>query len=292
MYNTNSGIPSFNKNAVLQLLVAYGTCFVIYHLIRVVLLISGAAPSFFVDNFVDNIAIPSYDNFFYKVWTVFTYGWVHSGFWELFSNMVWLYVFGSVVQLMIGYRQIIPLFVYSLVVGALFYEFSQLLPIEMFAGRSYMIGAQAGVVGLAVAAITSSPSYRYHLTKLFSIPLVVLVVIFLLLAIFNSNFEGATLSLLAGGAFTGFTYIIIFRKGYNIGGWYNNLFDYLGGIGDPELKKSPIHKKKSIVNTLYPEKKLASDKLDNILDKINEEGFEALSKEEKDTLQRASQRED
>lgn len=291
MYTKNSGIPSFNKNAAMQLVVAYGSCFVVYHLIRVVLLIAGANPSFFPDNITSNIALPVYDNFFHKIWTVLTYGWVHNGFWELFSNMVWLYVFGSVTQLIIGYRQIIPLFVYSLVIGAFFYEFSQFLPGDSFVGRSYMIGAQAGIISLAVAAITSAPNYRYHLTQHFSIPLVVIVIIFFVLAIINSGLEGAAIFLLVGGAATGFTYVILLKKGYNLGGWYHNMFDYLNKVADPKPKEQ-IFGKKGIVKSLYGNTPGDNNNLDRILDKVNEKGFDALSKEEKAFLLKASKGED
>lgn len=294
MYTSNSGIPSFNKNAALQLIVAYGTCYVVYHLIRVILLIGGAEPTFFAEHFVDNIALPTQDNFLAKAWTVLTYGWVHNGFWELFSNMVWLYVFGSVAQLVIGYKQIIPMFVYSLIVGAIFYELAQLLPSSIFAGRTYMVGAQAGVVSLAIAAITWAPNYKYHLTKHFGIPLALIVIIFLALAVLYSEFEGAAICLILGGGLTGFSYVLLLKKGYDFGSWYHNLFTYLGALGDPDKKnlaRVKGFKAKGVVKSLYAEQPEDNGNIDSILDKINEKGFDALTKEEKEILQRASKSE-
>ncbi|MGN6477133.1 MAG: rhomboid family intramembrane serine protease, partial [Flavipsychrobacter sp.] len=161
-----SYIPGYSENAVLQLIVASATGFIIYHFIRVVLLVAGMDPSYFNIHFVPNLALQEVHGYASKFWVIFTYGWTHSGFWELFSNMVWLYAFGTIIQTLISYKQIIPLFVYSMIVGGLFYELSQLIPGADTS--AYVIGAQAAIVGVATAAFTLSPKYRFYLASEFS----------------------------------------------------------------------------------------------------------------------------
>ncbi len=293
MYKRTTGIPGFSKNAVLQLVVASGVGFVAYHLTRVILLIAGADPTFFAANIAGNVALPSQEGFLSKLWTVFTYSWVHAGFWELFSNMVWLYVFGSVVQMLIGYRQIIPMFLYSTIVGALFYEVAQFFPGDMFLGRMYMVGAQAGIVCFAVAALSLSPNYRYYLTEHFSLPLLVIAIIFFALAIMNANLEGAALLLLIGGATTGFVYVRLLKVGYKPGGWLYNIMDYLNNSVAPKDKKaSSANLSLPFKGKLNTTKSAKGINIDDILDKINDKGYDALSKEEKETLLNASKNKD
>lgn len=295
MYKRTSGIPSFSKNAVLQLIAASGTTYILYHMVRIVMLILEMDMRQFNAHVAGNIALPQVSLFLPKVWTVLTYGWVHNGFWELFSNMVWLYAFGSIVQMLIGYKQVIPMFFYCLVVGGVFYELSQLLPSSVFAGRQLMFGAQAGVIGLAVAALTLSPDYRFYLTEHFSIPLIVIVIIFCVLAIINTGMQGPALFLLAGGAGMGFGYVKLLKAGFHPGAWFYNIFDLLGSSAEPNeyvaaQKKSK--KRKSVLHSKYkPQRGLSRDTIDEILDKINEKGYDALTKEEKEALFKAGKEE-
>lgn len=295
MYKRTTGIPSFSKNGVLQLLAASGTTYIMYHMIRIVMLMLEMDMNDFVNNVEHNIGLPQVGMFLPKVWTVLTYGWVHNGFWELFSNMVWLYAFGSIVQMLIGYRQVIPMFLYCMLVGGVFYELAQLIPVETFKGRSVMFGAQAGVIGFAAASLTLSPDYRFHLTEHFSIPLVVIVVIFCVLAIINTNMQPAALFLLAGGAGMGFAYVKLLKVGFRPGGWFYDLFDMLGNSAEPNEFASALKhskKRKSAMHIKYkPQRGVSKDTIDEILDKINDKGYDSLTKEEKEALFKAGKEE-
>lgn len=282
-------IPGYDQNAVLQLILASGVGFIMYHLTRIILLIVDADPNIFPSYFTGNIALQPLTLFYKKFWTIFTYAWVHNGFWELFSNMIWLYCFGSVVQMLIGHRQIIPLFIFSIIMGGVFYELAQLIPGETFQNTGIYFGAQAGVMGLAVASLTISPSYRLYFGERFSIPLVVIACIFFGLAVMNSNLHGANLMLLAGGALTGFTYIRLLHSGYKPGTWVYDIFDRLTNTFTPnETGGKKQNKKRSQVLGKMPVKNDNDQKrIDDILDKINQHGYNALTKEEKEILLRA-----
>ncbi len=288
---SQSSIPNYEKNAVLQLIVASAVGFISYHLARVILLIVDAQPTTFSDYFTVNVALPELEMYARKFWTIFTYGWVHNGFWELFSNMIWLYTFGSMVQMLVGYRQVIPLFVYGLIFGGLFYELSQLIPGAAFQVRYSLLGASAGVTALATAALTLSPDYRFYLGDRFSIPIVVVAVIFFALMIMGSNLEGPRLILLAGGALAGFGYVKLIRSGYKPGTWVYDGFDGLTNIFTPNERAAQKNaKKRSSVLSKIPEHKQNNDekRLDEILDKISRTGYQSLSKEEKDFLMKVS----
>jgi membrane associated rhomboid family serine protease len=283
----NSSRPGYSENAVLQLIVAAGTGFVAYHMSRVTLLVAEAKPDTFPTIFTYNLGLASLDFFKTKVWTVLTYGWVHNGFWELFSNMIWLYCFGGVLQMLTGYKQVIPVFVYSLVIGGVFYELAQLIPGISVGG--YMFGAQAGVMGLAAAALTFAPSYRFYFGEHFSVPIAVISVIFLALMVMNANLEGAKLLLLAGGALTGFGYVKLLQNGYKPGAWPYNLISRLDNSFTPNeqvIRAKNSKKRNEVINRIQGHNASAK-RVDDILDKINTQGYNSLTKEEREILMSA-----
>ncbi len=285
-----SSIPGYSKNAVLQLIIASGVGFISYHLIRVITVLGGAKMSFFGEHFTPNLALPPWQAFGSKVWTLATYGWTHNGFWELFSNMIWLYAFGVIVQTLIGYKQVIPLFVYALIMGGLFYELSQLIPGETFMARGYVIGAQAGIVALAVAALTLAPNYRFHLAPTFSIPIAVIAIIFFALMVMNSNLHGASLFLLLGGAVTGFTYVKLLQSGFKPGSWPYDIFARLDRMASPDekqLREKNSRKRNSVLNKMQ-DRGFTQNRIDEILEKIHQKGYNALTNEEKEILMKAS----
>ena len=286
----SSSIPSYNQNAVLQLIVASGIGFVSYHLARIILLIVDAQPETFPTIFTHKAGLPHFDMFAQKFWTVLIYGWVHNGFWELFTNMVWMYCFGSVVQALVGYKQIIPIFIYSMVIGGLFYEFSQLIPGGFFVTRPFLFGAQASIVALAVAALTIAPGYRFYLTPTFSIPLVALACIFFVLIIIGSDLQGPSLFLLTGGALTGYLYIKLLQNGNRPGHWMYAIFEKMDSMATPD-EYAARNRKGKRSEVLSKAKQARQDdlqkRIDDILDKINQHGVNSLTQEEKEILLRA-----
>ena len=295
MIKNRTGIPAYSENAVLKLLIACGSGYAIYKLIYAAMLVAEAAPGLFDQYFTANIAMPVIGSFPAKVWTVLTYSWIHEGFWILFSNMVWLYAFGSLVQMLIGHRQLIPMFVYCMISGGIFYQLAQLIPGAYFNGTEYMMGAQAGVVGLSVAALTISPSYRVYLSDTFGIPLVVIAIVFYALQLMNANvnYEGAHLFLLLGGALMGYLYIVLLRNGYKPGDWVYTMFDKINNRFEPDerayTERRNVKRNKTI--SMYspkPKQGITQNNIDAILDKINQKGYDSLSKEDKETLMKAS----
>lgn len=294
------GIPAYNENAVLKLIIASGVAFVSYKMIWAVMMIADAEPGLFDRYFTANLALPHIEGFLYKFWTVLTYGWLHSGFWVLFSNMVWLYVFGSLVQMLIGHKQLIPIFIYCMIVGGLFYEIGQLIPNSYFTGgRTYMMGANASVTGVAVAALTLAPDYRYYLTDTLRIPLAVIAIIFFALQLINANInvEGAPLFLLVGGAVMGYGYVKLIKNGYKPADWIYNIFNSVERRFEPDERalRDKRNIKRGKIQSVYnpkPKQGITQNRIDEILDKINLKGYDSLTKEEREILMKAGQQKD
>ena len=121
-------IPGYSQNAVLQLIVATGIGFILYHAARVTLIVFGTPAGPAQAKVMPLVALPPVHEFGRHAWTILTYGWVHNGFWEWLSNMVWLYCFGNVVQHLVGFRQVIPTYIYGLTAGGALYLAAQLIP--------------------------------------------------------------------------------------------------------------------------------------------------------------------
>jgi membrane associated rhomboid family serine protease len=270
-------IPSYNRNAVVQLIAFSGVGFIMVHLVWITLIVY-AVPELRAHQLTfEYIGLSSLETIGERWWTIFTYGWCHRGFWEWLSSMLWLYAFGNVVQNLVGYKQIIPLFVYSVLAGGLAFTGVQFLPAALIPDTTLVMGAQAGIMGLMAASITLSPKYRIYLSEYFSIPLMLLAGIFMVLMLINTDFKLATITMLLAGAASGFVFIKLLQSGYQPGAWAYRLYNKMDTTFSPKEAYRP-----------KPDRTSKEEAIDRILDKINERGYHSLTKSEKDQLRETS----
>ncbi|MES2479745.1 MAG: rhomboid family intramembrane serine protease [Bacteroidota bacterium] len=270
-------IPSYNRNAVVQLIAFSGVGFIMVHLVWITLIVY-AVPELRAHQLTfEYIGLSSLGTIGNRWWTIFTYGWCHRGFWEWLSSMLWLYAFGNVVQNLVGYKQIIPLFVYSVLAGGLAFTGVQFLPAALIPDTTLVMGAQAGIMGLMAASITLSPKYRIYLSEYFSIPLMLLAGIFMVLMLINTDFKLATITMLLAGALSGFVFIKLLQNGYQPGAWAYRLYNKMDTTFSPKEAYRP-----------KPDRTSKEEAIDRILDKINERGYHSLTKSEKDQLRETS----
>jgi membrane associated rhomboid family serine protease len=286
-------IPSYRENGALQLIIASGSAFIMFHFIRVIMITMHVGKEEIFSMMFPNFGLSTIRLFQTKFWTILTYGWLHHGFFDWVTNMIWLYCFGSILQSVAGYKQVIPLFVYALLVGGGFFLTSQLLSETMLSpANNYFMGSQAGVLALGIAALTLVPRYRLHLTPNFSIPLVIIVGIYVLLDIMVFLPDQLNvLALCLGGLLTGFIYATLLKRGSRPGEWVYDMLDRAAAIVTPNegisMKRSK--KRMEVLRTMYePKKGISQHRIDDILDKINEHGYHSLTREEKDILLNAS----
>ena len=130
------------------------------------------------------------------------------------------------------------------------------------------------------------------------IPLWVLTMIYIIIDMVTIPFSnpGGHIAHLAG-AFTGFLFIFFYRKGYDWSNWMNNLFDWIGNLFNPDRpKKGKLVKEELFYrSSSTPYKKtsnISQQRIDEILDKINQKGYGSLTSEEKELLKQASSAED
>lgn len=290
------------NNMVLRLILINGVIYVLLNLIRVLFLLNMAPETLFLNQVLPEVSLPgTFAQLLTHPWTLLTFMFVHIGFWHIASNMLWLWWFGEILQDFAGHQKVVPVYLYGSWVGALFFLAAfNLFPIfRVEAPHALAYGASAGVMAIAFAATVLVPDYRFFPMLRGGIPIWVVTLIFVvidLVSIQESNPGGHIAHL--GGALAGVLFSIQLKKGRDLGSWMNRIFNRLTHLFDPDLRKK---KELSVRQRLFyrhdapPFRKLDSisqKKIDEILDKINQDGYDSLSGEEKETLMKASHQED
>lgn len=283
-------IPGYDNNSVLKLIFFIAGAYIMLALTWAVFRIVTITNTNYEIYIVPNISLPRLEAFPHKWWTVFIYGLFHAPntFMNMLSNMLWLYCFGSVVQMLVGKKHIVPLFLYSIIVGGLFYIGAQYLPGGYGKAPEFLTGPQAGIMAMCAAAVTLSPQYRFFLTETFSVPILVVAAIFVVLMAMGTGYYLPVAIMMAGGGLMGFVYVKLLKAGYRPGAWMYVIGEKLERMVTPD--EAAIARRRALRNGPAGQTPSeAQHRVDEILDKINRKGYNSLSSEEKEFLRKASQ---
>jgi membrane associated rhomboid family serine protease len=290
-----------DNNALVFLFAVISLTFVLINFIKIIYFLSDIPEAFFYKQVLNWFTMPaSFDTLASRPWTILTYMFTHHSIWHLISSCLWLWCFGYILQDLTGNNQLIPVYLYGGFVGAVvFLMANNFVPVleRNIATTQPLIGAGASVMAIAVATTTLAPDYRIFPLINGGIPLWVLTLVFVAIdfATLATGNAGIGAGHLAGGAI-GYFYIRQLRRGSDWGAWMIQLVNWLDDLFSPEKK----HKKKSSREKLHykADKKpfektpnLTQQRLDAILDKINQQGYQFLTDEEKEFLKKASQEE-
>lgn len=230
-----------------------------------------------------------------KPWTIFTYMFLHEGFFHLFFNMILLYFGGTIFQEFLSKSKLFWTYILGGLSGALFFILAfNLFPVfEAVKGDAIALGASASVLAIVIAVSTYVPDYTIHLFLFGKVKLKYLALIMILVDLLSiqSNNAGGHIAHL-GGAFWGFIYAYLLKND-------NDLYKIFYGIKFPKIKwgsskaekfsTSRPSNGKPITDEEYNKKRLVSQaEIDRILDKISSSGYSSLSKEEKELLFKTS----
>ncbi len=258
------------------------------------------APALFEKNVLGLFTMPaSTDKLLYKPWTIITHMFVHDNVWKVFANMLWLWTFGYILQDLTGNRKIVPVFIYGSLGGAIAFilAYNFLPSLQAYMPYAVASGAAAGVMAVAVSATLISPSYRIFPMIGGGIPLWVLTIIYVVSDLVTvSVSDTATLITHMAGAVTGFLFIYFLKMGFDWSEWMSNFFDWITNLFNPDKPKKGNNIKKELFYKAAgePYKKtmnVTQQRVDEILDKINQHGYNYLTEEEKELLTRASKEE-
>lgn len=227
----------------------------------------------------------SLTSFLYRPWSIVTYMFLHSGFFHILFNMLWLYWMGNLLQEYLGNKRVYQAYFIGGVFGGLVYMLAYNVFPAFTAVKdvSYALGASAGVLSVVVAAATLLPNFEIRLMFLGSIKLkwIALVSVGLdLISIPNGNAGGHIAHL--GGALFGYLFI----KHLYTNSIFDKLFDGIGNLFNKKSRLKVHYKTNNKTN--QPKSAQTQIDVDEILDKISKSGYESLSKREKEILFKAS----
>ena len=238
--------------------------------------------------------------FIQEPWSLFTHLFTHTGIWQLIGNMLFLWGFGFLLQDLSGAKHIVPLYLYGGLAGSVILLMSlNLIPKFAVASSVYVYaGAGASVMAIAAAATMLAPNYRIFPLIGGGIPLWVITMIYVLIDLAGMAGQAFPYHLAhLSGAGAGALYLYSVRKGMDPGEWMHVVYHKFFGLFSRGSGSAGIRKKeKHFYDTrgVHPFQKkpnITQKRIDALLDKINQEGMDSLTEEEKIFLKRAGETE-
>lgn len=241
------------------------------------------------------LAVPSdLSLLLFKPWTLFTYMFLHVGFFHLLFNMIMLYFGGQLFMSFLGSRKLWTLYIGGGLAGAIFYIFFyNVFPIfSDVLSSSKALGASASVMAIVVGVATYAPNFSVRMFLFGEVRLkYIAIVLFVIdiLSISNSNSGGHIAHI--GGAAMGFLFAKQWKKGSDITAGIGRAGDFLAGALTASKKpkmKVKYRKRRTTDQEFNQQKKARQEEIDAILDKISKSGYNSLTKSEKSKLFDAS----
>jgi hypothetical protein len=193
--------------------------------------------------------------------------------------------------------QIVPAYAYGSIFAGLCYLIAGFFSSEQNAG--YLSGAQGAVMGLAVAATAFHPAYRFfrHIGR--GIPVWTLLILFLFIDLSSvaSLPPVYFISHCLAGA-SGWLYMYLYKRGTDTGAWMHRFYFFISTVFSPKSKSgSNDIRSRNFYDTgerkpYSKEMKMNEKKLNDLLEKIHQQGMDSLTEEEKAFLKKASESDD
>lgn len=244
-------------------------------------------------------------------WAIFTHMFLHEGFFHILWNMLFLWWFAPIVGDLLGDRRMLPLYLICGLASFLaFFIGTNILP---GGGLHYALGASGAVTGILVSAGVLAPDKPIRLFLLGTVRLkwIVLTILLIdLVGVAGDVNTGGHFGHL-GGAVMGGIFVLRLRRGDDLTRPVNRgisaVQNFFAGIlekrpaggprRDSEAPRTGPFTRSSGVKTKPPRSSRRREEPDNhqeridaILDKLREKGYQGLSQEEKDYLNEASKK--
>ncbi len=232
-----------------------------------------------------------------RPWTILSYMFSDIVFLRVLSNMLWLWAFGSILQDISGNNKVIPVYLYGGLGGALFFILTSAFTTSSLPAIEVpgLMGANPAAMAVAVAATLLAPGYRFFRMLGGGIPIWILTILYILIDIADISKNTPLMMAHIGGALAGFLFVMLLRSGRDGSAWMNNLYHWFIDLFNPNKKKDGYSVKEKVfykTGNRSPYNKTSNvtqQRIDEILDKINQKGYHFLTDEEKNILKRASE---
>ncbi|MBC3783689.1 rhomboid family intramembrane serine protease [Spirosoma utsteinense] len=295
----------FNKpnNTLVQLILVNTVVFLVLLLAKVGFTMGGQLDTYYLIR--AQLMIPGgIVDFLHKPWTLFTYFFAHDEIFHILYNMLFLYWFGRLIDEYLGNRRLVGLYIMGGLAGGLLYllMYNTVPYFQNTSDSARMLGASAAAFSVAVGAATLLPNYTFHLLFFGPVRIKYIVFFFIVMSIAQSAGANAGGNLAhLGGALMGFMYVKLLQNGTDLGRPIYWVMEGWSNILRPKPAVKVSYRQRSSASTQATSYAAAGgqpstlstpdqDEVDMILDKISRSGYESLTREEKQKLFRASQR--
>jgi len=221
-------------------------------------------------------------------WSLVTYMFLHFDFIHILFNLLVLYWFGRIFLDYYSQKQLLGLYFIGGIAGGLLYILAfNVLPVFSNAvAGSFLLGASASIIAVLIAAAFRDPDREIHLFLIGRVPLKFLALFMIfsyIIGISVSNAGGNIAHL--GGVLAGYWFVARQRKGHDITSGISKVIDGIAAVSKQRGDFRVVHKQPPRDDYEYNRKRAADhEELNRILDKIAREGYESLSRHEKETL--------
>ncbi len=278
-----------NKSPLNRFIVINAGVFLVFWLLEMLFFLFGflmvADMEELYNTFIGKLSCPASLQILLKQpWSIVTSLFIHANLWHLLMNMLMLYITGKIfLQYLDRSKFVITYFLGGIAGNLLYIAAYQTFPVfESSLLSSHAVGASGSIMAIMAAIATYRPNHELNLILIGRIKLIWIVAIFVfidMIGIPKGNAGGHIAHL--GGVLYGFASLFF--------------YDRIKPVFKRE-KKRKIGKKRpttsyhtSAQRPLRDEeynalKAQEQQKLDEILDKISKNGYESLTKSEKDFL--------
>jgi membrane associated rhomboid family serine protease len=219
---------------------------------------------------------------FFRPWGVFTYMFLHAGWWHLFFNMLVLFFFGPPLESRWGDNEFLRFYFCCGLGGvALSYIF---LPVNL-------VGASAAMYGLMLAFAMNWPDVPIYIWGIFPVKakyLVSFIVVVAALSAFGGTNDGVAHFAHLGGLAAGFIYLRADWRLNRYLGWLKKKTSKSHHLVIVRGDKSAGYSAADAPGQRHGEDPVLLDRVDEVLDKISAEGMSSLTPEELRLLDRVS----
>jgi membrane associated rhomboid family serine protease len=230
----------------------------------------------------------------FQIWRFVTYQFLHGGFFHILFNMIVLYFFGPLMEQWWGSRRYLAFYLICGVSGAVLYtlmvlavpniifDIAALKQMGMTPAQVPIVGASGAIFGLLIGAAVLFPHQRVMLLippipmslRTLAIGLLVIAALSVLVGTQNAGGEAAHL----GGAALGYLFVR-----------HPNWLDWADSLRFKA--KAPTGRlKQKLAQAQQAQKQREDKEVDRILGKVRNQGLQSLTRQERKTLNRATER--
>ena len=298
-------------NMVTRLIIANCLVFIVIILCKLFLNIPGQGTANYFESFLRFISMSSEPSYFIRhPWGILSSAFVHQGLGHIFWNMISFYWFGRIVGDLLGNHRILPIYLLGAIAGNIAYFL-----IANFTAYGAVIGpiaygASAAVMAMVAVAAYIAPDYVFNVLLIGPVRLkyvALFVVLVDIIAIADNNNTGGSFAHLGGLAF-GLLFASQLSKGNDLGKPVASLITFFQNLFKPKPKSRMTFERgeRAYADSQRQQKQGKSNKkggntegsntpnhqerIDAILDKIKQKGYDSLTKEEQEFLFNASKK--